>query len=77
MFLEERNFFPAGLSLEAIYQSSGSSFRAFFVKTTKESEQPFWNHSIAAARAVLPIPNSACSVFMCPNKDTAANALDL
>ena len=25
---------------------SGSSFRDFFVKTTKESWQPFWNHSI-------------------------------
>ena len=26
----------------------------------------------AAARAVLPIPNSACSIFMCPNKGMAA-----
>ena len=33
----EWNFFYGGLSLEAIHQSSGSSFRDFFVKTTKES----------------------------------------
>ena len=32
-----RNTFSGGLSLEAIYQISGSSFRDFFVKTTKES----------------------------------------
>ena len=32
---EEKN--PGGLSLEAIHQSSGSSFRDFFLKTTKES----------------------------------------
>ena len=30
-------FFSGGLSFEAIHQSSGSSFRDFFVKTTKES----------------------------------------
>ena len=30
-------FFSGGLSLEAIDQSSGSSYRALFVKTTKES----------------------------------------
>ena len=41
-------FFSGGLSLEAIYQSSGSSFRACFVKTAKDVKQPFWNHSIAA-----------------------------
>ena len=29
-----------------IHQCSGSSFRDFFVKTTEESEQPFWNHFI-------------------------------
>ena len=45
-FWKEDFFFPGGLSLEVIYQSSGNSFRAFFVKTTKESYQPFWNHSI-------------------------------
>ena len=32
-----RNTFSGGLSLEAIYQISGSSFRDFFVKTTKET----------------------------------------
>ena len=37
VFLEGRNIFSGGSSLEAIYQSSGSSFRAFFIKTTKES----------------------------------------
>ena len=37
VFLEGRNIFSGGLSLEAIDQSSVSSFRASFVKTTKES----------------------------------------
>ena len=38
LFLEGSNFFfSGGLSLEAIDQSSGSSFHNFFVKTTKES----------------------------------------
>ena len=32
---EEKN--SCGLSLEAVYQSSGGSFRDFFVRTTKES----------------------------------------
>ena len=41
------------MSLEAINQSSGSSFRDFFVKTTKESLQPFWNLSIAKGDSVL------------------------
>ena len=31
----------------------------------------------AVARAVLHIPNSACSIFVCPNKVMAANAWDL
>ena len=33
----KEEFFSGGLSLEAIHQSSGSSFRDFFVKTTKKS----------------------------------------
>ena len=33
----KEEFFSGGFSLEAIHQSSGSSFRDFFVKTTKES----------------------------------------
>ena len=33
----KEDFFSGGLSLEALHQSSGSSFRDFFVKTTKES----------------------------------------
>ena len=33
-FWKEEIFFSGGLSLEAIDQSSGSSFRDFFVKTT-------------------------------------------
>ena len=32
--------------LEAIHQSFGSNFRDFFVKTTKENEQPFRNQSM-------------------------------
>ena len=36
-FSTEEIFFSGGLSIEAIHQSSGSSFRDFFVKTTKES----------------------------------------
>ena len=35
--LKEEIFFSGGLSLEAIDQNSGSSFRDFFVKTTKKS----------------------------------------
>ena len=35
MFFERRNF-SGGMSPEAIHQSSGSSFRDFFVKTTRE-----------------------------------------
>ena len=35
--VKEVFFFSGGLSLEAINHSSGSSFRDFFVKTTKES----------------------------------------
>ena len=45
-FSKEEKFFSGGLSLEARHQSSGSRFRHFFVKTTKDSEQPFWNNSI-------------------------------
>ena len=36
-FSKEEIFFSGGLSLEAIHQSSGSSFRDFFAKTTEES----------------------------------------
>ena len=32
--------------------------------------------AIAAARAVLPIPNNACGIFMCQNKDMSANDWD-
>ena len=49
LFLEGR-IFSGDLSLEAIHRSSGSSFRDFFVKTTKESWEPFWNHSMAFTR---------------------------
>ena len=31
----------------------------------------------AAARAALPIPNSACGIFVCPNKAMTADAWDL
>ena len=37
LFFEGRTFFSGGLSLESIHQNPGSSFRDFFVKTTKES----------------------------------------
>ena len=53
MFLEGIFFFSDGLTLKAIEQSSGSSFHALFVKTTKESEQPFWNLSIADLQAPM------------------------
>ena len=36
-FSKEETFFSGGLSLEAIHQSSRSSFRDFFAKITKES----------------------------------------
>ena len=44
-FSKEEIFSSGDLSLEVILQSSGSSFCNFFVKKTKESWQPFWNHS--------------------------------
>ena len=34
---------------------------------------PYLGKATAAARAALPIPNSACGIFVCPNKVTAAN----
>ena len=40
-FFKGRNIFSGVLSLKATYQSSGNSFCDFFVKITKESEQPF------------------------------------
>ena len=36
-FSKEEKLFSDGLSLEAIHQSSGSSFRDFFAKATQES----------------------------------------
>ena len=36
-FSKEEIFFSGDLSLEAIHQSSGSSFRYFFIQTTEES----------------------------------------
>ena len=36
-WFSKEEFFSDGLSLEAVHQSSESSFRDFFVKTTKES----------------------------------------
>ena len=48
-----KNFFYGCLFTEAIHQSSGSRFRDFFVKTTKESKQPFWNHSIEISCTLL------------------------
>ena len=38
---------------------------------------PYPGKATAAARAALPIPNSACGVFVYPNKGMAANAWDL
>ena len=37
LFEEKNKFFSGGSYLEAKHQSSGNSFRSFFVKTTKES----------------------------------------
>ena len=39
-------FFSKRFVSRSVHQSSGSSFRDCFVKTIKESYQPFWNHSI-------------------------------
>ena len=38
---------------------------------------PYADKATAAARAALPIPNSACGIFVCPNKGMAASAWDL
>ena len=58
----------------------------FFLKFSKFStslipwgkfRSPYLGKATAAARAALPIPNSACSIFMRPSKGMVANALDL
>ena len=38
---------------------------------------PYLGQTTTAARAALPIPNSACGIFVCPNGGMAANAWDL
>ena len=38
---------------------------------------PYLGKATVAARAALPVPNSACGIFVCLNKGTAANAWDL
>ena len=45
-FWKEENKFLAIFFLKLYTKSSGSSFRDFFVKTTNESWQAFWNLSI-------------------------------
>ena len=38
---------------------------------------PYLGKATATARAALPIANSACGSFVCPNKGVAASAWDL
>ena len=38
---------------------------------------PYLGKATAAARAALPIPNSASGIFLCPKEGMAANAWDL
>ena len=40
-------------------------------------ESPFLGKATAAARAALPVPNSACGIFVSPNKGMASSAWDL
>ena len=53
----------------------------FFLSTSlipcRKFGLPYLGKATAAARAALPIPNSACSIFVCPNKGMAASAWDL
>ena len=35
---------------------------------------PYLGKATAPTRAVLPVPNSACGIFVSPNKGTAASA---
>ena len=62
-------FFFGGGGFAVVFSTSLISYRKFgsldFGKAT------------AAPSTALPIPNSACGVFVCPNKATAANAWDL
>ena len=38
---------------------------------------PYLGQTTTAARAALPLPNSACGIFLCPDKGMAADAWDL
>ena len=58
-FWKEEIFFSGSLSLEVIHHSPGSGFCNFFVKTSKESEQPFWNYSIGQKWRYWPTPLSS------------------
>ena len=42
----------------------------------KKFRLPYLSQAKAAATAVLPVPNGACGIFVCPNKGMATNAWD-
>ena len=66
------------ISLDAI---TCSFFLGFFFSTSfvpcGKFGLPYLGKVTAAARAALPIPNSAYGIFLCPNKGMAAIAWDL
>ena len=56
-------------------------FHLFYFITSFIPCAKFWSpylaKATAAARAALPIPNSACRIFVCPNEGMVASAWDL
>ena len=64
---------------EFLYIRVLSFFSSFFTSYIPcwKFGSPYLGKPTAAARAALPIPNSACGIFVCPNEGMAANAWDL
>ena len=52
------------------------SFLALHYCLAGKFGSPYLGKATAAAGAVLPIPNSACGILVCPNKGMAASAWD-
>ena len=60
-----------------IYQHFFFPSKHFIYPLQKIQSSPYQGKATAAARAVLPIPNSsACRLFRCPNMAMAASAWD-
>ena len=48
-----------------------------FINPLGKFRTPYLGKATAATRAALPIPNSTCSILLCPDKGMAVNARDL